>query len=451
LPKTNNQQMKSNFRILLVLFSFFLQNAYAQIKSGPMLGYSDMKEVLLWVQTEKAAKVKFCYWDKEAPAIKYFTDEASTSKNTAFVTKQIADQVQPGKKYGYEVYVNNKKVVRNYPMEFQTQTLWQFRTDPPAFKFAVGSCTYTNETEVDRPGTPYGKDIRIFEKIYDQKPNFMVWGGDNIYLREVDWFTKTGINHRYTHFKSQKELQPLWANVHHYAIWDDHDFGPNDSDRTFWGKNMTLESFKNFWGNQNYIFENEGVTGSFMWEDVQFFLTDNRYFRASNNLLDENKDFFGEKQLKWLIEALATSTAPFKFVIVGGQVVNPAPVFENMATFPGERQRLLAEIEKNKISGVIFITGDRHHTNLQKLERGSNYPLYDLTVSPLTSSAGSPIKEEYEAKTIVEGTEVNNSQTFGILEVSGKRTDRVLKINIMDAQGNKKWDYEIKARDLRAK
>ncbi len=437
--------------LLLSLLIQFNSLCFAQIKSGPMLGYSEMREVLLWVQTEKADFVKFGYWEKDKPSLKFFTEEILTNKSQAFVAKIIADQVYPGKKYEYEVYVNKKKIVRNYPLEFQTQTLWQYRTDPPNFKFAVGSCTFTNEPEFDRPGSPYGKSLGIFNKIYDQKPNFMVWGGDNIYLREVDWYTRTGINHRYTDFRKQKELQPLWGSVHHYAIWDDHDFGPNDSDRSFWGKNLTLDIFKNFWGNLNYVFKDEGVTGTFMWEDCQFFLLDNRYFRAPNEIIDENKDYFGEKQLNWLIESLRNSSAPFKFVVTGGQIVNEAKVFENMSNYPGERNKLLKKLEENKISGVLFISGDRHHTNLQKMERKDNYPLYDLTISPLTSSAGKPIEEEYKTKTIIEGTELNNSQAFGIMEVSGKRTDRILKINVFDGDGTKKWDYTINARDLRAK
>lgn len=440
-------------KLLLFVFAIivFTNNVSAQLKSGPMLGYSEMKEVLLWVQTEKSNKVKFCYWDKENPSVKLYTDEVITQKDNAFVAKIIADQVLPGKKYDYELYINKKKIAFNYPLEFQTQTLWQFRTDPPAFKFAVGSCIYTNEEQYDRPGSPYGKSMDIFTKIYENKPNFMVWGGDNIYLREVDWNTKTGINHRYTDFKRQAVLQPLWASVHHYAIWDDHDYGPNDSDRGFWGKDMTLAAFKNFWGNPNYIFKDEAITGTFMWEDCQFFLLDDRWFRAPNELNEDNKDYFGEKQLSWLIDALKWSNAPFKFVVTGGQIVNEAKVFENMSTFPEERDRLLKLIEKNKISGVVFISGDRHHTNLQKLDRKDNYPLYDFTISPITSGAGKPVEEEYRYNTIIKGTEVNNMQTFGIMEVSGKRTERVLKINVMDANGEKKWDYSINAKDLRAK
>ena len=45
----------------IILLFLIIQNIHvnAQIKNGPMVGYSEMKEVMLWVQTEKAAKVKF--------------------------------------------------------------------------------------------------------------------------------------------------------------------------------------------------------------------------------------------------------------------------------------------------------------------------------------------------------------------------------------------------------
>lgn len=423
--------------------------SWGQIKAGPMLGYSEMKEVLLWVQTEKPQPVKFVYWDKQNPSVKFSTQEQTGNAETDYIVRAIANKVQPGKKYVYEVHVSGKKVGFNHPLEFQTQTLWNFRTDPPAFKFAVGSCTYVNEPEVDRPGKPYGGDMSIFSRIYENSPQFMVWGGDNVYFREVDWNTKTGMYHRYAEFKKQPELQPLFANTHHYAIWDDHDYGPNDSDRGFWGKDWALEVFKNHWGNPNYIFKDEATTGTFFWEDCQFFLMDDRWFKAPNALKDSTKDYFGEKQLNWLIDALRYSQAPFKFVVTGGQIVNPVPEFENYSSYPVERKKFLDKLAEQKIPGVIFISGDRHSTNLQKLERDGTYPLYDFTISPLTSGAYQPTEREMKESPIVEGTMVNQMQTFGIMEVSGKRTDRVLKINVFDKEGKKKWDYEIKAKDLR--
>ncbi len=321
------------------------------------------------VQTQKEANVKFVYWDKENPVVKFSTDEAKTNKTDVFVAKLVADKVLPGKKYTYEVYVDKKKVNFNYPLEFQTQTLWQWRTDAPAFKFAVGSCTYVNEEAFDRPGKPYGSEYEIFTSIYKSKPDFMVWSGDNTYLREADWNTKTGILHRYTHTRSLPEMQPLLANVHNYAIWDDHDFGPNDSDRGFVSKQQTLDAFKLFWGNLNYAFDNEGVTGSFQWADCQFFLVDDRWWRTPNDRTTGSRDYFGQKQMQWLIDAMKFSNAPFKFVVVGGQVGNPAKIFENYTNYEEERNQFFDLITKEKIPGVIFISGDRHWTALCKTER----------------------------------------------------------------------------------
>ncbi|MCU0325755.1 MAG: alkaline phosphatase family protein [Spirosomaceae bacterium] len=441
--------MKKIFVLFFNLLIISSLTSVAQVKSGPMVGYSDYKEVLVWVQTEKEASVKIVYWDKTNPSKKLSTDEIKTIKHDGFIAHCIADQVEHGKKYNYEVWVDKKKVNFDFPLEFQSQTLWQYRTDPPNFKFAAGSCAYINEPDVDRPGTPYGSDYEIFKAIYDKKPDFMIWGGDNNYYREVDWNTRTGVIHRNSELKRLPEARALFANTHHYAVYDDHDYGPNDSDRSFWGKNMTLEVFKLFWPNPNFAFKDEGVTGTFFWNDCQFFLMDDRWWRTPNNRLSTgDRDYYGQKQLNWLIDALKSSQAPFKFVITGGQVINPAAVYENMATYPEERKQLLDMITKEKIPGVFFISGDRHHTNLQKLEREGTYPLYDVTLSPLTSGAGAPVKEEVNSP-IVEGTRVDKTHNFGLFEVTGKRTDRVLKLSVFDKDGKEMWNKEFKAKDLR--
>jgi hypothetical protein len=117
---------------------------------------------------------------------------------------------------------------------------------------ATGSCAYINEAAYDRPGNPYGSEYEIFEAINESKPDFMIWLGDNMYLREPDWNSWTGITKRWTHSRSVPEMQPLLASAHHYAIWDDHDYGPNNSDRGWWNKNQTYEAFQLFWANPSY-------------------------------------------------------------------------------------------------------------------------------------------------------------------------------------------------------
>ena len=433
-----------------ILFSLMFISTYAQdlINSGPMVGYSTMQEVLLWVQTEERANVHFEYYEIDNPKVKFSTDKIETEKKNGYVAKLIADQVIPGKKYKYEVYINNYKIERNYAMEFQTQELWKWRTDPPDVKFVIGSCSYINEPKFDRPGKPYGSNFEIFNSINKKKPDFMLWLGDNTYLREPDWNSRTGFIKRYSHTRAFPELQPLLASTHHYATWDDHDYGPNNSDGSFWLKETASEIFKLFWGNPNYnVTGKGGITGFFQWSDLDFFLLDNRYHRTANNNLTGNRQMLGKDQIDWLINALSFSQASFKFVAVGGQVISNGAVYENYATYPDERKYLLDKIREAKIEGVIFLDGDRHHTILSKMQETKNvYPLYDLTCSSLTAGVNND-NEPYNSFKLEETfVNVNN---FGMLNVTGPTNDRELTIQIFDKDGKELWIKSIKANDLK--
>ena len=81
LPPLSVSPQTTLLLFLLIIYSFFTT---AQIKNGPMVGYSEMKEVMLWVQTEKVAKVKFNYWEQDKPSVKMTTDEVLTTKKDGF-------------------------------------------------------------------------------------------------------------------------------------------------------------------------------------------------------------------------------------------------------------------------------------------------------------------------------------------------------------------------------
>lgn len=437
--------MKKLFHLFILLL--VAQVGFAQLQSGPMVGYSDIREVMLWVQTQKPATVKINFWEEQAPGQKMSTEEVRTEKSTAYVAKLYAAELSPGKKYGYEVLIDGKKVNISYPLRFQTQVSLQSRNDPPPFSFALGSCNYIGEEGYDRPGRPYGGQYEIFESIRAKKPDFMLWGGDNIYLRDGDWNTRSGIIHRHTHTRSVPEVQALLGSTHNYAIWDDHDYGPNDADRSYWLKNTSSEIFRLFWANPNYIFDG-GCTGTFMWNDAQFFLMDDRWFKAPNDLTAEPRDYYGEEQLKWLIDALVGSKAPFKFVVTGGQVINASAVFENYANYSTERNQLLQRIAAANIPGVIFLTGDRHSTALHTLKRPGMYPLHDFTISPLTSGSAVPLKEEYANSTIDTSTVVLE-RNFATFDISGPRDNRQLSVKVYDVKGKELWRRELTANDLK--
>lgn len=425
------------FLIALFLWSYYYSNGQNVI-AGPMVGYSAMMEVGLWVQLDGPAKISYKYWPLDRPDQVQETLPGETQAGYWHINHTVIPMLEPGVEYGYALYVNDDAYPGDFEYSFKTQPLWQWRTDPPEFSFALGSCNYVSEERYDRPGEPYGGDYHIFNSIHSENPDFMVWLGDNIYLREVDWDSKSGIYYRYTHTRSLPELQPLLGNVHHYAIWDDHDYGTNDSDESYVLKDITLQAFKDFWFNPNYhAGGTEGITGHFQWADCEFFMLDNRWERTPDG---EEGQIIGQRQMTWLKEQLLASKASFKFICIGGQFISDAAIFENHANFPMERQELIDFIREENIRNIVFLTGDRHHSEISRLALGEDNFMYDITSSPLTSKAYDHSKEPNNLR--VSGS-IIGQRNYALIKVSGEFNHRVLEISFKDSEGNLLYTYTI--------
>ena len=434
---------------LLAAFCFgFAQKPL--INAGPMVGFCEFKEAVIWLQTNKNEQVRVDYFALDNPKQVFSSATYSSSKENGFTYHIILDELQPGKKYNYAVIINQKKIKLPYQTTFSSKKLWEYRSDAPDFKVAFGSCNYVNEPEVDRPGTPYGSNHKIFQSIANLNPDTMIWGGDNIYLREVDFDSKTGIYHRYHHSKNLKEMQPLLAKTQNYALWDDHDFGPNDSDRSFYNKYITQQAFKDFWANKSYGInsnQKEGTYSTFTQNDAQFFLLDDRFFRSPNDRLTGTKTMLGSEQLEWLIDGLSASKANFKIVVIGGQFLNSTANAENYSWFLEEKNQLLKELLDNNIKGLFFLTGDRHFAELSKMNRNTSYPIYDWTVSPFTSGIASEKARKEINEFRVEGSTFFE-HNFGIIEFSGTKANRQLKLILYNVDGQMLWNKVILKKDL---
>ncbi len=414
------------------------------IQSGPMKGYIDMKETEIWLQTTQPAEVFIKYFPADNPSDYHFSNREFTNYNKALTAHLYLDTLEPGTKYNYELFINGKKIDLKYPATFTTQKIWKWRTDPPDFSFAMGSGAYINEPAYDRPGKPYGGGYEIYDHIADRHPDFFLWLGDNVYLREPDWNTRAGIFHRYSHDRAIPELQKLLATTHHYAILDDHDFGPNDSDRSFWNKGQTLEAFRLFWANPSDGIEGiNGVTTFFNWADCDFFLLDNRTNRDPNKRIEDGKTQLGEEQLQWLFDNLVDSYGTFKFIVLGGQFLSNSGMFESYTNygFEAERRRIIDFIYKQNIKNVVFLTGDVHFSEISVLKQRNKPTIWDITSSPLNSGPNTYGKKQPNSLRIPES--VIMERNFAFLEVTGPKKDRKLKITYYNTDGKKLFEYEI--------
>ena len=420
------------FHLLILLAFTQILNAQYLIQSGPMLGYAEAREAVVWLQTVQPSKVFAKYWEEDNPKLSYYTDTVKTLNRNARTAKLYFMHVLPGKRYKYELYVGNNKVKSEYDLGFKTQPDWHYKTYPQNFSIALGSCTYINEPYYDRPGNAYGGDYQIFGSIHSKKPDAMLWLGDNIYLRPADYSSREGYLERYTHTRSLPQMQALLTSCNHFAIWDDHDFGPNDANGSWALKDVALEAFKLFWVNPSFGNKNlPGIYSGFSYMDADFILMDNRYNRTENFEVGE-KYIFGKHQSELLINQLKYSRARYKFVVTGGQFLNSAQVYENHANFSQERNYIIKRIEEEEIENVIFLSGDRHHSEVMRYDLNNGNSIYEFTVSPLTSGPSS-IKDE-ENNYRVKGS-LRAQRNFAMIKVYGDREDRKLNIVYYDSDG----------------
>lgn len=397
------------------------------LRSGPMLGYAETTEAAIWLQTTRPCRAQIRFWKQGLTATARLSEPVDTRADADLIARFSLSRLDEGSRYDYEVYLDGMRVERPYPLTFQTQKLWQYRTDPPPFRLAFGSCAFINDPPFDRPGTPYGDKMEIFATIAAMKPDLMLWLGDNTYLREGDFNSEAGFRYRYAHTRQLPEMQALLGSTHHYATWDDHDFGPDDSDRTAGQRGASFRVFKDYWANREYgTPETPGVFGHFQWQDVEVIMLDDRFYRSPNARRgDSARQMFGAAQMDWLMDCLSSSRAPFKLVASGNQMLNVPIWGESFSDFPAEQKRFFDFLRTEKIPGVVLLSGDRHHSELLRSTTVTSYPLYEFTSSPLTAG-GRRITEETENPLRMPGTWVTETRNFGMLEFSGPRKERVM-------------------------
>lgn len=439
--------MKTLFTIVgaILFHSVCAQNVTVQ--SGPMNGYANLQEAVIWLQLTGSADVfAEAYLPNTDLEVAARSNEVETSAGNAYTAKLYFHGLKAGITYPYRIFINGKPVTFDYPTQLTIPPQWSYRTDPPEFNMAMGSCAYINESAYDRPGKPYGGGYEIYKSIYKSKPDVMLWLGDNNYLRAGEWWTLKGIQHQYTHSRSLPEMQPLLATGQHVAIWDDHDYGPNDATGSWVNKDLALKTFKDFWVNYSYGYDDlPGITSAYRYADIDFILMDNRYYRTEQYQNPEKEHIFGEKQTQRLIDLLKFSKSPFKIVVTGGQFVNNAKVYENHANYELERQYILDMLAEEDIKGVIFINGDRHHSEVSRLSLPNGNDVHEFTVSPLNSGANKNVTETNDNR--IKGSLIQQ-RNYAVLNIKGAYRNRVLTLTYYDVNGEELFQFTLDSNEI---
>lgn len=319
----------------------------ACLMAGPMLGHLAGNEASLWIQTTAPSA-----WSVEiADNPDFHTPrliQGTPTTAAAGLNSQlhIAD-LKPGTRYHYRVLCGDRIVSPLPAAAFVT---------PPVV------------------GTP-GRVRAAFSSCVGRLPEHAAAAWGEIAARpNLDLFLMLGDNHYadstdltrqrlyYTAHRRDPGFRDFTSRLPLYGIWDDHDYGPNDSDTTATGKENSLQAFREFWANPPRPEEpaDPAIYYHFQRGEVGFLMLDVRWHRAPDKAPDgPGKSMLGATQLDWLKRTLKASTAKVHLIASGSEWQTHGHQ-DSWAMFRTERDALLAWLDAEKIPGVIFISGDRH-------------------------------------------------------------------------------------------
>lgn len=337
---------------------------------GPWAGHVGQQTARIWARASRPGN----YFLHLAGEDRVFSAESKLDNDFCLIWELSG--LMPGKKYSY--YISNKpyKSISIPQSTFVTPAL---DSTPREVKLAFGSCAD------DDKGVAYP----VWKSIQQEQPEAMVLLGDTPY---IDATNKDHQNRRYREFASVPEFGNLLHTLSLYSVWDDHDFGKNDTDGKVEDKENARNAFMRYRANPSYGHNDAGIYTRFRRGPVEVFLLDTRWFAGTETSYADSKKptLLGKTQWEWLKKELAESKAEFKLLACGmiwnGSTRPNKP--DHWGAYPHEYQALMEYIGKKGITGVILVGGDIHRSRylLRQSKALAGYNIPELITSPLHNS-----------------------------------------------------------------
>ena len=267
-------------------------------------------------------------------------------------------------------------------------TTWS--DDAARARLVFGSCA-----DID------GSTAQVWQRIAREAPDALVLIGDTPYIDTTSLATQRA---RHRAFASVDSFEALTAAMPLVAVWDDHDFGLNDTDGRLPQRENSRRAFLEYRpgvgdrvgdgagdGAGDGVGDGKGggLYTSFRSGPVEVFVLDTRWFARTEPSRDDPKlpTLLGEAQWRWLEDGLRASTAPFK-VVASSMVWNNrvrALKSDCWGAYPHEFARFQAMLREGGVQGVVLVSGDVHRSRVlvHPTAASAGYDLVELVTSPL--------------------------------------------------------------------
>jgi len=400
---------------------------------GPMLANLSGTSAVIWLRTAGPSQVSV-EANTDPPILSARVEASALAKrDNDHVVKVILKGLKPQTTYQYVVSIDGRKNAS------AKQRFTTFNRVGSAGNFRLafgGGAGFVPQHEY------------IWNTIADTKPQALFQLGDNVYIDNTDVMDM----HHYCYYRrqSRSEYRALISGVSVFSIWDDHDFGLNDCSggpdiETPKWKRSTYEIFRDNWANPAYGGGDKqpGIWWDTYINDIHFICIDGRYYRTDPKKTNGKLSMLGSAQKYWLLNKIKNSKGTFKVL------VSPVPwVFKAKGDskdtwngFKDERNEIFQFLTENNIKGVLLMSADRHRSDLWKIDRSDDYPLYEFNSSRLTN--------QHVHKTMDEAIySYNAKQSFGTVDFDTQAKDPIVTYAVYSIDGEQIYKFTVKRSQL---
>ncbi|MBI4670759.1 MAG: alkaline phosphatase D family protein [Chloroflexi bacterium] len=328
----------------------------AHLTHGPVIGAVTPNAARVFVRTDRAAQVQIMYWTDPKLEFALLSAPQTTTPEADWTAQIPLTDLKSSTVYYLNVLVDN--------VPQSAQPLAQFKTFPPE----GSSQEFTFVHLTDSSLIP-NLEAKSFANADAAHPDFVILGGDFPHGNPQTLEDKRAIYRKlYDPATSPSISDFVNLILRHYPIahiWDDHDYGMNNGDKTYPLKPMSFQVLKEYY--PLYPVTEYGDWQKFSYAQADFFMLDSRSQRDPNKTPDgpdksmlDGDNLGAQGQWIWLTEGLRKSTAAWRFILTPVIFNTTTKGLDAWRSFGYEREKLIRFIKDNHIRGVILISGDLH-------------------------------------------------------------------------------------------
>jgi alkaline phosphatase D len=371
--------------------------------------------------------------------------------------KLALPSLEPGTRYRYTVSQNAVEVAGEFVTAPAADDARPVRFSWSGDLGSRGHCR--------KPGEGYA----IFHALAQVPADFFLFVGDTIYAdhlcggaarargydfvarRLADFWAK----HRYN--REDPAVQAYFRRASVYAIWDDHEVRNN-----FAGPDEPLmeagrRAFIDYFPIQPPHEEPGRLYRQFRWGALlEVFILDTRQYRSPNTAVDgPGKTMLGATQRRWLVDAVAASTAVWKVVVssVPLSVPKGGPAHDSWSNassqgvpqehgtgFAVERDGILRALRQRGVKNLVVLAADVHHAELIRHHPTPEWSFHEFIAGPLSAAPGRPRPLD-AGLTPRSLWSLGGTANFGAIEID----TTALTVRIVDALGQTRFSHTVGA------